>query len=557
MSDSLQTTRDRSRFSIFVYLFALVLASLALTLFWFLQGRAQLLPDAVAVGQRLQCVSYSPFDKDQSPLAQPFQLRAERIDADFELLARHFRCVRTYSVEGAEALPVLARKHGLKVLLGAWVGSDAARTRQEIEGAIAQANQHPDVVEAVVVGNEALLRREISGARLAQLIGEVKSRIAQPVTYADVWEFWRKHPEVAPAVDFITIHLLPYWEDEPMPVARALDHVERIRATFVREFAPKEILIGETGWPSEGRHREAAVPSRFDEASFLRGFIARAEAGGWRYNLIEAFDQPWKRNSEGMVGGYWGLFDADRGDKGILTGAVSNLPAWRVWLVVSLAIAVAVLLLSGVPRATSAALVLPLLAGLGGGCIAYWLQVTTLAARDHWEWLWALALVALNLVVLLQVGMQLGGRVAGIGGWLQRHAGLWLLLTGAAGAVLALQLGLDARYRLFPTAMLLVPALVYALRPAPLPAREGWLLLLLVASMLPLQVWEEGFGQIRNRVDLRVVDQLWLLVLAWSRNVQALGWMAVSLLLVVALWRGVRASRSAQATTANEAGVTA
>lgn len=556
MPDAIRSA-PRSPWFYLLYGGALLVALLALAAFWYQQGRPQPLADALVAGQRLQCVSYSPFDKDQSPLLQPFQLRTERIDADFALLARYFGCVRTYSVAGAEALPILAQKHGLKVMLGAWVSSDAANTREEIEAAIAQANQHPDVVEAVIVGNEALLRREISGARLAQLIEEVKQRVAQPVTYADVWEFWRKHPEVAPVVDFITIHLLPYWEDEPMAIDRALDHVEAIRTQFVKEFAPKQILIGETGWPSEGRHRERAVPSRFVEASFLRGFIARAEAGGWRYNLIEAFDQPWKRNNEGMVGGYWGLFDADRNDKGILVGPVSDLPAWPMWLLVSVGIVAAVLLLAGLPRSMSAALWLPLLAALGSGCITHWLQVTTLAARDHWEWLWALALMALNLVVMLQMAMRLGVRTTRFDDWLQRHAGLWLLLSGYAGAVLAMQLGLDARYRLFPSAMLLLPALVYALRPTPLAARSGWLLILIIVVMLPLQMWEEGYGNIRNRVDLRLVDQGYLLLRAWFSNVQAVGWALVSLLLVVALWRGVRTSRSAHSTKANDAGVTA
>ena len=50
-----------------------------------------------------------------------------------------------------------------------------------------------------------------------------------PVTYADVWEFWLRYREVAAAVDFITIHILPYWEDIPIPARRAAAHVDAIR----------------------------------------------------------------------------------------------------------------------------------------------------------------------------------------------------------------------------------------------------------------------------------------------------------------------------------------
>ena len=134
-------------------------------------------------------------------------------------------------------------------------------TAKDIDQLIASANANPDVVTSVIVGNEALLRKEVTAHQLVALIQTVKRQIKQPVTYADVWEFWLHHPEIAPAVDFITIHLLPYWEDDPSGIDQALKHVGDVRQTFGNKFAPKDILIGETGWPSEGRQRETAVPS--------------------------------------------------------------------------------------------------------------------------------------------------------------------------------------------------------------------------------------------------------------------------------------------------------
>ena len=192
------------------------------------------------------------------------------------------------------------------LLLGAWVNADPRDTEAEIRLLIETARAYPDVVRAVLVGNETLLRREVTAAQLARLIERVRDNVPQPVSYADVWEFWLRHPEIAPAVDFLTVHLLPYWEDEPKGIDSALDEAARVHDEFVQRFAPKDILIGETGWPSQGRQRETAVPSPLNQARFIRGFVQQAEAQGWRYNLIEAFDQPWKRRSEGTVGGYWG-----------------------------------------------------------------------------------------------------------------------------------------------------------------------------------------------------------------------------------------------------------
>ena len=131
-----------------------------------------------------------------------------------------------------------------------------------------------------------------------------------PVTYADVWEFWLRNREVYDAVDFVTIHILPYWEDMPVRAKFAASHVDSIRRRMAVAFPGKEILIGETGWPSAGRMREGALPSRTNQARVVSEILDLAKREGFRVNLIEAYDQPWKRQLEGTVGGYWGLFDA-------------------------------------------------------------------------------------------------------------------------------------------------------------------------------------------------------------------------------------------------------
>src|SRR5690606_32826085 len=231
------------------YLCGLLLALAALGALWYGVGRPVPLADLSTAGHKLQCASYTPFGKDQSPFDQPLKIRHEQVDIDFARLASRFKCVRTYSQSGHEALPALARKHGLKLLAGAWVSSNAADTEREIAALIASAKAHPDVIEAVIVGNEALLRKEVSAAQLIQLIERVKAEVEQPVTYADVWEFWLRHPQIAPAVDFITIHLLPYWEDDPAGIDAALEQVSKVRRAFGAAYAPKDILIGETGWP--------------------------------------------------------------------------------------------------------------------------------------------------------------------------------------------------------------------------------------------------------------------------------------------------------------------
>ena len=164
-----------------------------------------------------------------------------------------------------------------------------------------------------------------------------------PVTYADVWEFWLRNPQIAAAADFITIHILPYWEDFPIPARNAAAHVEAIRRKVVAAFPGKEVLIGEVGWPSAGRMREGALPSPVNQARVIQDVLALAARENFRVNVIEAYDQPWKRALEGTVGGHWGLIsDGRRQFKFVWGEPVSNHPLWAWQAVGGVALAVVV-----------------------------------------------------------------------------------------------------------------------------------------------------------------------------------------------------------------------
>jgi hypothetical protein len=152
-------------------------AALALGSWWVL-GRPVAPPEAPP--GRLDCVSYSP--PTDRPLARVGVSRAE-IERDLGLLAERFRCVRVYSVsDGLGEVPAVARRLGLKVLLGFWIGRDPVHNQKEITAGLAIANRYRDVVEAVIVGNEVLLRRELTAAQLAGLIRQVNEATDLPVT---------------------------------------------------------------------------------------------------------------------------------------------------------------------------------------------------------------------------------------------------------------------------------------------------------------------------------------------------------------------------------------
>jgi len=309
----------------------LPIAAAILGCWWWLGAPVAMPPSPLDAGEKLFCVSYTPFRGNQTPLDLTTRIDAGRIEDDLARLARLSGCVRTYSTDfGLDRVAEIARRHGMQVIQGAWIGWDPERNRREVETAVALAKRFPDTIRAVVVGNESLLRGEIAPSELANLIRSVKARISVPVTYADVWEFWLRYPEVHAAVDFVTIHILPYWEDFPVPASEAAAHVESIRQKLKAAFAEKEILIGEVGWPSAGRMRDGALPSPANQARVVQDVLAAAKREHYRVSVIEAFDQPWKEQLEGTVGGHWGLLDGKTREFKFAWGAaVSDHPFWR------------------------------------------------------------------------------------------------------------------------------------------------------------------------------------------------------------------------------------
>ncbi len=313
-------------------LLALVVSAAVVGL-WVWAGRPVAMPPSpLAAGEKLQCVSYAPFREGQSPLDPGLVIPESQIDDDLAQLAKITDCVRTYSVEkGLDKVAPMARKHGLTMLQGVWLGNDRAKNKVEVDQAVALAKAYPDVIKALVVGNEVMLRGELSATDISAILKDVKARVAPvQVTYADVWEFWSRARALANDVDFITIHILPYWEDLPVAADKAGRHVDEIRQHMAQEFPGKDILIGETGWPSAGRMREGALPSPADQALVMHDLMRLAKEKGYRVNVIEAFDQPWKRANEGTVGGHWGLIDSGTREPKFIWGqGVSNHPNWQ------------------------------------------------------------------------------------------------------------------------------------------------------------------------------------------------------------------------------------
>lgn len=262
----------------------------------------------------LPCVSYAPFRLPaHSPFDPALRFSKEALQRDLQQIKTISPCLRTYGLDhGMEAIAELARSLGLRLRMGVWLGPDRLANQQELARAVALVEGYSDVIDMVIVGNEVLLRGDLPVEELAQILAQMRSQIAVPVTYADVWAFWDRYAEhLLPQVDLVTVHILPYWEDIPVGVSTAVDYVHERFAEMQRLFAPVPVWVGETGWPAWGRARGPAVPGLGEQRFFVHQLLSRQGLTPIDFNLIESFDQPWKRVQEGAMGAAWGVFASD------------------------------------------------------------------------------------------------------------------------------------------------------------------------------------------------------------------------------------------------------
>ncbi len=471
-------------------LFAAVAAAIVAAWSWL--GAAVEMPQAPAAG-RLDCVSYAPFRGDQNPLGPGTMVEPRQIEEDLAQLKPLTSCIRTYSIDhGLDKIPEIARRHGMKVLHGLWLSSLPDMNRRQIDTTIELANKFPDVIEAVIVGNEVLLRGEMSAPELARTIREVKAKVPMRVTYAEVSDFWLRHRDVAAAVDFITVHILPYWEDHPIPVGQAAHHVDLIRKKFVAAFPDKEIFLGEFGWPSAGRMREGALPSPVNAARVLQEVVAQGKRENYRVNLIEAYDQPWKRKLEGTVGGFWGLYDAyERKAKFVWGAAVSNHPNWRWQAAGGIAFAALVFgaaLAAGrrqPPLATRHWVAVAVIALVSGTLIGWTIKNISIESLSAIDWMRSLswAAVAFAAPIAGAAALASGIKVPSLASMLGRRAGVPANpIAFALGALLvvlvvlavqaALGLVFNPRYRNFPFTALTGAVIPFVVLMTGLPTRK-------------------------------------------------------------------------------------
>jgi cellulose synthase/poly-beta-1,6-N-acetylglucosamine synthase-like glycosyltransferase/exo-beta-1,3-glucanase (GH17 family) len=393
----------------------------------------------------LPSLSYTPFEPGH--IVADVAADSEKVRADLKKLSTLTRAVRLYgSTEGNELVPPIAAEFGMKVTVGAWIDKDSNRNNREIEAAINLARHNSNVI-GVVAGNETVYRGEqipienlgpipetglepeeaarifreeserIRDAeaqpadkradavkwaiaennvhRLIKLVQRIKKSVNVPVTTGEIWNIWYAHPQLANSADFIAAHVLPYWENftDKQAVDQAVDRYQLLRD----QFHGKRIMIAEFGWPSAGYNLRNADPGPFEQAVVLRNFVARADAIGMEYNIVEAVDLPWKVTLGG-VEPYWGILNAEREPKFAWTGPVVNPNYWKLAII---AVLVGILMSLPILRLEGATAMQALLLSAAANGVGAWVATVFAYWAGHYFVFGSAFALILGLILLV------------------------------------------------------------------------------------------------------------------------------------------------------------
>jgi len=248
---------------------------------------------------------FSAYEEGQKPGAL---LSEDQIRRRMKIIQPYTKWVRSFScIEGNELIPKIAKEYGIKTLVGAWLGHDLDVNEQEISALIKLANE--GYVDIAAVGNEVLYRKDLTEDELLDYINRVKEAIPGiPVGYVDAYYEFSARPKITEACDVILANCYPFWESCHADYSLMYMKEMFYQAVHAGE-GDKQVIITETGWPSQGEDYKGAQPSQENALKYFLNTQLWSKEEDIDIFYFTSFDESWKVGAEGDVGAYWGIWD--------------------------------------------------------------------------------------------------------------------------------------------------------------------------------------------------------------------------------------------------------
>jgi glucan 1,3-beta-glucosidase len=248
---------------------------------------------------------FSMYEDGQKP---GDTISEEQVRRRLEIMAPYTKWVRSFScIEGNEFIPKIARELGMKTLVGAWLGDDAEKNEKEIEALIQLAKE--GFVDIAAVGNEVMYRKDLSEDELLSFIHKVRKEIPSHILvgYVDAYYEFTIKPKITEACDVILSNCYPFWEGTNQEYA--LSHMKSMYYQAKSVANGKQVIITETGWPSQGESFKDSHPSAENAMKYFINTQLWSKDENIEIFYFSSFDESWKVGPEGEVGAHWGIWD--------------------------------------------------------------------------------------------------------------------------------------------------------------------------------------------------------------------------------------------------------
>lgn len=234
-------------------------------------------------------------------------LSEQQIKRRINVIKPYTKWIRTFSsTNGNELSPKIAKANNLKTAVGAWMSQDRRQNQKEVDALIKLGKE--GLVDIAVVGNEVLLRNELTEAGLLSYIKEVKKALPNvPVACVDAYYIFNEHPKLIEACDVILMNCYPFWEGAHIDIASS--YLRQMYNLVKNKAQGKPVMIAETGWPNLGSNTEEAQPSELNAIKYFVNVNKWAQKENIDIFYFSSFDESWKVHHEGDVGDRWGIWD--------------------------------------------------------------------------------------------------------------------------------------------------------------------------------------------------------------------------------------------------------
>ena len=289
-----------------------------------------------------KAICYSGFRNGQQPGG--ISPAYDEVKEDLLLLQNNWKYLRLYDCDEHAKTVIQVIQHeklDFKIMLGAYIEAEMnnfdcpwgggvytaaqlainrKKNDEKIQRLIDWANQFPDIIFSLSVGNEACVDwtdHYVPVQRVLEFTRKVKKLAIQPVTFCENYVPWlSKLKPLAAEVDFISIHTYPVWEYKN--IHEAIEYTRENYEAVLAFYPNKPIVITEAGWAtnSNGRGIQPEHVNEENQKMYYEDLMNWAEKNKTLVFFFEAFDESWKGSPDpNEPEKHWGLFHTDRTPK--------------------------------------------------------------------------------------------------------------------------------------------------------------------------------------------------------------------------------------------------